>query len=40
MQGLKDEHDNMRAALEWADETDVEAGLYLSGSLHRFWETF
>ena len=37
---LNDEHDNIRAALEWADKTDVEAGLYLSGRLHRYWEDF
>lgn len=40
LQRLKNEHENMRAALDWADKTDVEAGLSLSGSLHRFWETF
>jgi predicted ATPase len=27
---LKDERDNVRAALRWADQTDLEAGLYLS----------
>jgi predicted ATPase/DNA-binding XRE family transcriptional regulator/predicted translin family RNA/ssDNA-binding protein len=35
---LIDDHDNIRAALEWADKTDVEAGLYLSGRLYTFWE--
>jgi predicted ATPase/DNA-binding XRE family transcriptional regulator len=37
---LNNERDNLRAALEWADKTDVEAGLYLSGRLVRFWESF
>ena len=37
---LNDERDNIRAALEWADNTDVEAGLYISGRLARFWEDF
>ena len=26
--------------LEWANDTDVEAGLYVSGRLYRFWENF
>lgn len=36
---LELEHDNIRAALEWtrADGGRVEAGLRLSGLLHRFW---
>ena len=33
---LNDERDNIRAALEWADQTDVEAGLYLSARFD--WE--
>jgi predicted ATPase/DNA-binding XRE family transcriptional regulator len=37
---LKDERDNLRAALGWADQTDVEAGLYLSGRLGPFWYAF
>jgi predicted ATPase/DNA-binding XRE family transcriptional regulator len=37
---LNDERDNLRAALEWADNTNVEAGLYISGRLARFWEDF
>ena len=37
---LKNERDNIRAALEWAEVTNVEAGLYLSGRLRRFWENF
>jgi predicted ATPase/DNA-binding SARP family transcriptional activator len=40
MSRLKDERDNIRAALEWAEKTDVEAGLYISGRLHSFWESF
>jgi predicted ATPase/DNA-binding XRE family transcriptional regulator len=32
------ERDNVRAALEWADKTNVEAGLYISGRLWRYWE--
>jgi predicted ATPase/DNA-binding XRE family transcriptional regulator len=37
---LNDERDNLRAALEWADKTDAEAGLYLSGRLLLHWESF
>jgi tetratricopeptide (TPR) repeat protein len=37
---LYDERDNIRAALAWADKTDVEGGLYISGRLERFWESF
>ena len=37
---LQHERNNLRAALEWADQTDVEAGLYIAGRLHRFWENF
>ncbi|HXD10697.1 MAG TPA: tetratricopeptide repeat protein, partial [Anaerolineales bacterium] len=35
-----DERDNLRAALEHASRTDVEAGLYVSGRLEKFWESF
>lgn len=35
---LNEERDNIRAALKWADQTNVEAGLYLSGRLRIFWE--
>jgi predicted ATPase/DNA-binding SARP family transcriptional activator len=36
-----DERDNIRAALVWADKTDnVETGLYISGRLDRFWDSF
>jgi predicted ATPase/DNA-binding XRE family transcriptional regulator len=38
MSRLNDERDNIRTALDWADKTDVEAGLYISGRLWRFWE--
>jgi len=37
---LNDERANIRVALEWADQTDLEAGLCLSGRLYRFWESF
>ena len=37
---LNNERDNIRVALEWAARKDVEAGLYLSGRLHHFWESF
>jgi non-specific serine/threonine protein kinase len=38
---LNDERHNIRTALERAAENkDVEAGLYLSGRLKRFWESF
>jgi len=35
-----DERDNLRAALEQAGRTDVEAGLYISSQLQNFWESF
>jgi predicted ATPase/DNA-binding SARP family transcriptional activator len=34
------ERDNIRAALEWAARTHVQAGLYLSNRLRTFWETY
>ena len=38
---LNDERDNIRTALrQAAQNNDVEAGLYLSGRLKRFWESF
>ena len=40
MMRLNNERDNIRAALEWADKTDVQAGLYMSGWLLRFWQEF
>lgn len=39
MERLNDEHNNVRAALHWAAKTDIEAGLYLSGRLRRYWES-
>jgi hypothetical protein len=40
MAKLNDERDNIRVALTWAEETDVEAGLYISSRFGRFWENF
>jgi predicted ATPase/DNA-binding SARP family transcriptional activator len=40
MSRLNDERDNIRAALEWADKIDTEAGLYLASRLNVFWEIF
>jgi tetratricopeptide (TPR) repeat protein len=37
---LNEERDNLRAALRWAGKTDVEAGLYITGRLQGFWESF
>ena len=37
---LNEERDNIRAALGWADETDVEAAMYISARLQRFWEMY
>jgi predicted ATPase/DNA-binding SARP family transcriptional activator len=34
------ERDNIRAALEWAARTDVQAGLYISNRLRTFWENY
>ena len=36
---LNDEINNIRAALHWAEKYDVEAGLFLSGRLMRYWES-
>jgi predicted ATPase/DNA-binding SARP family transcriptional activator len=35
---LEEELDNIRAALGWAQDTDVESGLRLTSDLYRFWE--
>ena len=40
MARANDERDNLRAAMEYAARTDVEAGLYISGRLRNFWEAF
>jgi predicted ATPase/DNA-binding XRE family transcriptional regulator len=37
---LRAERDNVRAALGWAINADVEAGLYLSARLGGFWEEY
>jgi predicted ATPase/DNA-binding SARP family transcriptional activator len=39
MERLNDERNNFRIALHWADQIDVEAGLYLSSRLMRYWES-
>ena len=38
---LEQEHDNLRAALAWCaqNEDGAEAGLRMSGALHRYWST-
>jgi tetratricopeptide (TPR) repeat protein len=39
MERLNEERNNFRIALHWADQIDVEAGLYLSSRLMRYWES-
>jgi hypothetical protein len=39
MDRLHDELNNIRAALHWAEKTNGEAGLFLSGRLMRYWES-
>jgi non-specific serine/threonine protein kinase len=39
MERLNEERNNLRAALHWAEKTDVEAGLFLAGRLLRYWES-
>jgi predicted ATPase/DNA-binding SARP family transcriptional activator len=39
MDRIHEERNNIRAALHWAEQTDVEAGLFLSGRLMRYWES-
>jgi tetratricopeptide (TPR) repeat protein len=36
---LNDERHNIRAALHWAAQTNVEAGLYIAAGLRRYWES-
>jgi non-specific serine/threonine protein kinase len=36
---LYDERNNLRAALHWAEKTDLESALYLAGSLRQYWES-
>jgi predicted ATPase/DNA-binding SARP family transcriptional activator len=40
MSRLNNERGNLRLALEWADQTDIEGGMRLISRLHRFWESF
>jgi tetratricopeptide (TPR) repeat protein len=40
MERLNEERDNLRAALHWADHTNLEVGLYLSARLIHYWESF
>lgn len=37
---LEHELDNFRAALEWSQDSNVEAGLRIGAALSRFWETY
>ena len=39
MERLNDERNNLRAALHWAEKTDLESGLNLAGSLRQYWES-
>ena len=39
MEHLYDERNNIRAALDWAEKTDLESALYLAGSLRQYWES-
>jgi len=39
MERLNDERNNLRSALNWANKTDLEAGLYMSGRLIQYWES-
>ena len=40
LERLYPERDNFRAALQWAAKTNIQAGLYLSGRLRTFWESY
>ncbi|MEJ2758685.1 MAG: hypothetical protein P8046_09420, partial [Anaerolineales bacterium] len=37
---LNKEYDNIRTALDWAEKTNIEAGMFIAGRLWRFWEDF
>ena len=37
---LHAERDNIRVALDWADKTNVEAGMYICGNLGPYWDKF
>jgi len=37
LERLRKEHDNLRAALTWSSEHNMEIGLQLAGALGRFW---
>jgi predicted ATPase/Tfp pilus assembly protein PilF len=39
MERLHEDRNNLRAALRWAETTDIEAGLFLASQLLRFWES-
>ena len=39
LERLNEERNNLRTALNWGYKTDIEAGLYLSGHLRRYWES-
>jgi hypothetical protein len=34
------ERDNIRAAMQWAAQTNVNAGLYLAGQLRSLWQNY
>jgi predicted ATPase/class 3 adenylate cyclase len=38
LDSLEQEHDNLRAAITWASQGDVETALLLCGALWRFWQ--
>jgi tetratricopeptide (TPR) repeat protein len=38
LERLSQERNNLRAAVHWAEQTDIEAGLLLAGRLVQYWE--